>query len=95
MSLQPRFIQLPIVGITLLCLLAMVYLLAWKRFSKKGPSPSIIKHSVDTSPDDALKYWTADKMRKAKPARMPHVKALKQKKQHPQRPPNTSDPQHS
>ena len=95
MSLQPRLIQLPIAGITLLCLLAIVYLLAWKRFSKRDPSASIIGHSVDTSSDDTLKYWTEDKMRHAKPAKMPHVKALKHKKQRPQRPPHTSDPQHS
>ena len=95
MSRQQRLIQLPLVGMILLCLLAIVYLLAWKRFSKRDPSATIIKHSVDTSPDDALKYWTADKMRNAKPAKLPHVKALKRKKQHPQPPPHTSDPHHS
>ena len=86
MSLQQRLIQLPLVGMILLCLLAIVYLLAWKRFSKRDPSATIIKHSVDTSPDDALKYWTADKMRKAKPADLPHVDTRDQGKQHPQRP---------
>ncbi len=95
MSLQQRLIQLPLVGMILLCLLAIVYLLAWKRFSKRDPAATIIKHSVDTSPDDALKYWTADKMRNAKPAKLPHVKALKRKKQRPQPPPHTSDPHHS
>jgi len=53
MSLQQKLIQLPLVGMILLCLLALVYLLAWKRFSKRDPSATIIKHSVDTSPDDA------------------------------------------
>src|SRR6266704_3219056 len=65
MSLQQKLIQLPLVGMILLCLLALVYLLAWKRFSKRDPSATIIKHSVDTSPDDALKYWTVANMRAA------------------------------
>jgi hypothetical protein len=95
MSLQQKLIQLPLVGVILLCLLAIVFLLAWKRNSKRDPSATIIKHSVDTSPDDALKYWTADKMRNAKPAKLPHVKAPKRKKQQPQPPPHTSDPHHS
>jgi hypothetical protein len=79
----------------LFCLLAIVYLLAWKRFSKRDRPATIIKHPVETSPDDALKYWTADKMRHAKPAKLPHVNDLKRKKQHPQRPPHPSDPHHS
>ena len=87
MTLQQRLIQLPLVGMILLCLLAIVYLLAWKRFSKRDPSATIIKHSVDTSPDDALKYWTADKMRTAKAANLPNVTALHRGKRHPRRPP--------
>src|SRR5258708_15653640 len=95
MSLQQKLIQLPLVGMILLCLLALVYLLAWKRFSQRDPSATIIKHSVDTSPDDALKYSTADTMRNAQPANLPHVSTLKRKKQRPQPPPDTSDPHHS
>ena len=95
MSLQQRLIQLSLVGMIILSLLAVVYLLAGKRLSKRDPSAPIIRHPVETSPDDALKHWTADKMRNAKPAPMPHVKAPKRKKQHPQGPPPTSDPHHS
>ena len=87
MTLQQRLIQLPLVGMILLCLLAIVYLLAWKRNSKRDPSATIIKHSVDTSPDDALKYWTADKMRDAKGADLPNVHTLDPEKQHSRRPP--------
>ena len=83
MSRQYRLIQLPLVGAILLCLLVGVYLLAWKRFSKKKRSSAIIKHKVDKHADDALKYWTADKMRNAKATNMPKVDALDQEKQHP------------
>ena len=54
--------------------------------SKSTPSTKIIKHSVDTPADEALKYWTADKMRNAKPAPMPEVNALERGKQRPRRP---------
>jgi hypothetical protein len=91
MSQQQRLI--PLVGAILLCLLVGVYLLAWKRFSK--PDPTIIKHPVDTDPEATLKYWTADKMRKAKPVKLPNVTALEQGKQHPRRPPHTSRPPHA
>ncbi len=42
----------------------------------------IVKH-VGTSPDEALKHWTAEKMRKAKPAHQPHVDAPGHKQEHP------------
>ncbi|HLQ27698.1 MAG TPA: hypothetical protein VK140_00505 [Ktedonobacteraceae bacterium] len=90
MSRQQRLIQLPLVGTILLGLLVgvyLVYLLAWKRFSKPGPPATIIQHPVETPSDDALKYWTADKMRKAKAARLPNVTALDRGKPHPRRPP--------
>ena len=90
MSRQQRLIQLPLVVTILLCLLVgvyLVYLVAWKRFSKPAPSATIIKHSVHTHSDDALKYWTADKMRTAKAANLPNVTALHRGKRHPRRPP--------
>jgi hypothetical protein len=87
MSRQQRLIQLPLVGAILLCLLVGVYLFACKRFSKPDPSATIIKHSVETHSDDALKYWTAEKMRHAKPANLPNVNTLDPGKQHPQGPP--------
>ena len=85
MSQQQRLIQLSLVGTILLCLLVGVYLFACKRFSKPHRS-AVIKHSVETPSDDALKYWTADKMRKAKPADLPHVGTRDQGKQQPRRP---------
>jgi hypothetical protein len=95
MSQQKRLIQPPLVGMILLCLLAGVYLVARKRSSKPDPSTAIMKHSVDTSSDDALKYWTADKMRAAKPVELPNVDALSRGKQHPRHPPHTSSPPHA
>lgn len=43
--------------------------------SQQQPDPesSSVRHKVKTPPDEALKYWTADKMRKAKPAPQPRV----------------------
>jgi hypothetical protein len=86
MSRQQGLIYLPLGGTILLCLLVGVYLFAWKRFSKSTPSTKIVKHSVDTPSDEALKYWTADKMRNAKPAPLPEVNALERGKQRPRRP---------
>ena len=83
---QQRLIQLPLVGTLLLCLFVGAYLVVRKRFSKPDPS-RIVKHSVDTSSDDALKYWTANKMRNAKAVDLPNVNDLKRGKQHPRRPP--------
>src|SRR6266852_6509512 len=89
---QQRLIRLPLVGTILLCLLVGVYLFTWKRFSKPAPSATIVKHSVETPADEALKYWTADKMRNAKAPPLPNVNALKRGKQHPRRPPHPSGP---
>jgi len=93
MPRQQKRLQLALVGIVLLSLLVGVYLAVWKRPSKGDPA--IIKHPVDTSPEDALKYWTADRMRNAKPAELPTVDAPKRKKRQPRRPPHTSDPRNS
>jgi hypothetical protein len=48
--------------------------------------PPIARHHAETSPDEALKYWTAEKRRKAKPAHQPHVKNPGREKQSPQAP---------
>jgi hypothetical protein len=95
MPRQPKLIQLSLVGAVLLGLLIGVYLVACRRFSKPDPSHTIIKHSVGTHPNDVLKYWTADRMRNAKPVDMPNVTALDREKQGPRRPPHTSGPEHS
>jgi hypothetical protein len=86
MSRQQRHIQLPLIGIVLVCMLVGVYLLACKHFAKPEPSDTIIRHSLDTQSDDALKYWTADNMRKAKGVELPIVNDLDRGKQHQQRP---------
>lgn len=89
MSSQLRLIQLPLVGVILLGLLVGIYMVIRKRFAKPGSSRRIIKHSVDTHSDDALNYWTADKMRDAKPVDLPKVDVLDPEKRRSRR---TSDP---
>lgn len=74
-----------------MCLLVGVYLAAGKRRSKSDPPAKIIKHSVETPAEEALKYWTADKMRSAKPAEMPKTNVLSRKKRQPQHPPDVSN----
>jgi hypothetical protein len=93
MSQHQKLIYLPLVGTVLLCLLVGVYLAAWKRFSKSTPTNKVIKHKVETPPDEALKYWTVDRMRKAKAAPLPGVNTLDREKQDPQRRPRPSRPQ--
>jgi hypothetical protein len=63
-------------GIVLLCLFVGVSLIAWRRLAKPTPI-TIVKHPVNTPPDEALKYWTADKMRKAGTTNMPQTDAIK------------------
>ena len=93
MSQQQRLIYLPLVGAVLLCLLVCVYLAASKRFSKSTRSIKVTKHRVETPPEEALKYWTADRMRNAKPAPLPKVNSVDREKQDPQLPPRPSRPQ--
>ncbi len=93
MSRQQRLIYLPLVGTILLCLLVGVYLAVWKRFSKSAPSIKVTKHSVKTPADDAIKYWTADRMHKAKAVPLPRVDTLDREKQDPRRPQHPSRPQ--
>ena len=47
-----------------------------KKNEKKDSSGAVAKHKVDTSADETLKYWTAEKKRDAKPAKMPHIDTL-------------------
>ena len=83
-----RLIRLPLVGIIVSGALVVVYLFAVKRSSKPAAPGKIVKHTVETPPDEALAYWTAEKMRNAKPAPMPNVKAPGRKKRPPRRPPS-------
>ena len=72
---QYRRSSLPLMGTVLLGLLIGVYLFAWKR-KRAAKRDEVIKHSVEKHPDEALKYWTVDKMRDAKPTPLPHVNGL-------------------
>jgi hypothetical protein len=93
MSRQERSISLPLVGAILLCLLIGIYMI-WRRTLNNqedaNNASNIAKHSVETNPEDALKYWTADKMRNAKPAEMPKTDKLKRGKKRKQQPPHTA-----
>ena len=92
MSQQRRTTYLTSVGALILSLLVGVFLFARKkRFSKPTPSTEVTKHTVETAPEDTLAYWTADKMRDAKPASMPVVNEPQQGK----RPSRSSRPQQS
>lgn len=95
MSQQQKFLYLPLVGTILLCLLAIMYMMVRKKNSKPAQSADISKHKVETSSEEALKYWTADKMRNAKAADMPRVTNPGRKKKQPRRPSNTPEPPRS
>ncbi len=86
MSQQQRRIYPSLISTILLSLLIGVFLFARKRRAKSTSSPAITKHSVETSPEDTIKYWTADKMRDAKPAPMPEVNEKNLKKSSSSRP---------
>jgi hypothetical protein len=77
---QRRLIYLPLVGVALIGLLAGVYLLAGRRFMKKDAQGGVARHTVETPAEDVLKYWTADKMRSARPAPLPKVDASEKKR---------------
>ena len=82
MSQQQRLIYLPLISTIILCILVGVYLAASKR-SKSTSTSKVKKHRVETPPEDALKYWTADRMRNAKAAPLPKVNTLDREKQDP------------
>ncbi len=73
---KQQITQLLLPGTVLLCLLVGVSLIAWKLLAKPAPI-TIVKHPVKTPPEEALKYWTADKMRKAGATNMPQTDAIK------------------
>ena len=87
MARQYKLYSLPQASIIFLCLLVGILVFMGKRSSQAEHSDKVVKHTVDASPAETLKYWTADKMRKAKPAELPNVKAPKGKKA-PKRPRN-------
>ena len=90
-SQQQRFIYIPFVGILILCLFVVLFLATRKRFSKSTHSNKVTKHKVESAPDEALKYWTADRMRNAKASPLPNVNTLDREKQEPHRPSRPQD----
>ena len=51
-----------------------------KRTAKPSSSPSITTHKVE-QPAEALKHWTVERMRNAKPVELPNVTDLEGGKQ--------------
>ncbi len=65
----------------MLSLCVILFLATRKRASKRTSSKKVAKHKAETSADEALKYWTADKMQSAKPATLPEINGLDREKQ--------------
>ena len=80
-SQQQRIIYLPLAGIIILCLLVGLSLAVRRRFSRSTRSTKVVKHKAEIPPDEALKYWTADNVRNAKPVPLPEVNTLDREKQ--------------
>ena len=87
---QQRFIYIPLIGIFIMSLSIGLFLATRKRKSKSTSSKKITKHKVETSPDEALKHWTADKMSNAKAVPLPEANNLKRGNKEP-RPSPTQD----
>ncbi len=90
MITRQRLIYIPILGSIVLSLFGVLFLARRKRSSKSTPAKKVAKHRVETAPDEALQYWTADRMSNAKAAPLPEVKNLNRGKQDP-RPSPTQD----
>lgn len=80
MSQQWRFARLPLIGAIVLALLLGLFLTGRKRMSKPDPAAGVARHSLKTPAENVQKYWTAEKMREAKPAPMPHISGVKERK---------------
>lgn len=86
MSRQYRPIRLSVVSAIFFGVLASLYLAFKKRTAKPSSSPAISTHTVE-QPAEALKHWTVEKMRNAKPVDLPNVTDLDARgKQHNRRP---------
>lgn len=82
MSRQYRPIRLSLVSAIFFGVFASLYLAYKKRrTAKPGSSPAITTHRVE-QPSEALKHWTVEKMRNAKPVDLPNVADLGGGKQH-------------
>lgn len=84
MSRQYRPIRLSLVIAIFLGAFVSVYMRA-KRTAKPSSAPAISTHTVE-QPAEALKHWTVEKMRNAKPVELPNVTDLGGGKQHGRRP---------
>ena len=80
---KQRFVYIALVVTILLCLIIVLFSTKRKRLTKSTSSKKVTKHKVDTTPDEVLKYWTADKMRNAKAVPLPEVNNLDRGKQDP------------
>lgn len=83
MSSQQKGQQWSLVGgaiVVGLILVFYLYLASSRRSEKKEGSTGVSKHTVTTSAEETLKYWTPERMRKAKPAPMPVVDDVKEEK---------------
>jgi hypothetical protein len=91
---KQQIVRFLLPGAVFLCLLVGVSLIAWRRLAKPAPI-AVAGHRVETPPDEALKYWTADKMRKAGATNMPNTNAIKPGKKNHKRPSHKSGQQDS
>ena len=86
MSPQYRPIRLSLVSAIFFGVFASLYLAYKKRrTAKPSASPAISTHTVE-HPNEALKHWTVEKMRNAKPVDLPNVADLGGEKQNGRRP---------
>lgn len=95
MSQKQKTSRGPLVEAILLGLILGLSLGVWKWLLKPDPAHPVVKHQANTSPGKALKYWTAERMHTARPARMPHVEIPDAGNQSPESPPDKSDSQQS
>lgn len=95
MSKRPAIIRSSLFSALLLGLLVGLFLMAARRASKPdaGDDDGVARHTVEKQPDDVLKYWTTEKMRKAKATNQPHIAHLEPEKQPTQRPQQTNNSQ--
>ena len=82
---------LPVIGAVLFGLLLGMYLFLFgrKRNEKRNAGGPVARHTEEKRPDEVLKHWTEERMRKAQPAKMPHLDGTTQDKKQ-NAPDNTS-----
>lgn len=79
MAQEQKRVQLPIIGILLAAVVAGVSVVTWRRIAKPKQPAKVSKHKVENSSQDALNYWTKDKMRSTHETNMPNVNNLERK----------------